>query len=476
MIELSRSSSTIENSNRTLTYAVAILLLVISVTSIIFENYNLGIFVFLIPFLFFALLFFESNIKYYFVTSLFFANYFYWPLRIQMSLLFGILMILIFLTNSQNSIFNNLKLPKAAKYLGSTLVLYIFVSSFLSPHFSISAFYYSLLFCIFISTSYVVYRLITSTDDINKIMQYFTILTVISGIIIIIRIVMTGKIRSLGIAGFAIMDYIVISLVILIFRDFLLGKQNKKSILYLTVIFIIFITTQSRFAWLGFLLTMIYGSIISGFYSQNAKELLRKKVPQIIIIFVILISLLFVTGLGSVFIGRLTEINFSFFQNEEGLMVTNSMESRILIWIVALNTFLSHPVTGIGYLMFSEVSEQYNVLPLLAYQIFVENLDAHTTYFNILCETGIIGFVFFLSYIITVFTISIKAIKISLSNSKKNTSIILNLLVFFFMVHSIYSGAYTFGQGAFVMHFIFGITLANYSLLKIEYRSRSEVS
>ena len=472
MVELSGSGN-IETSNRFIIYALAILLSVISIVSIIFERYSLGALIFIIPFLFLALLYFETNIKYYFVTSLFVSNYFYWPLRIQMSLLVGVLMILIFITNSQNAIYNNLKFPKMAKYLGVTLSLYIFISSYLSPHYNLSAFYYSLLFCIFISSSYVIYRLIKSTDEISKLLQYFNLLTFISGIIIIIRIFMTGKIRSLGIAGFAIMDYIVISLVILIFKDFLLGKPNKKSVIYLILFFIILITTQSRFAWLGFLLTMIYGSIISGFYSQNAKELLRKRVPQVIIVFGVLISLLFVTGLGSVLIGRLTDINFSFFQNDEGLMVTNSMESRILIWIVAFNAFMSHPITGIGYMMFSEVSEQYNILPVIAYQLFVEKLDAHTTYINILCETGIIGFTLFLSYIITVFTISIKAIKLSITNSEKNNSIVLNLLVFFVMVHSIYSGAFTFGQSAFLMNFIFGITLVNYSLLKNEQVIRS---
>ena len=475
MIELSGKNN-LENSNGYLIASIAIMLTIISVTLVILELYSFAVVVFSVPFIIYALYYFEPNVKYYFVTSLFFSSYFYWPLRIQPSLLVSVFIILIFLSNPSHSIFNNLKLPRYAKYLGTILVVYIFISSFLSPHFGIQAFYFSLLFCIFMSASYVFYRLITSTDDISKILDYFIVLTFISGIIIIIRILMTGKLRSLGLAGFAIMDFAVISLVILIFKDFLLGKPNKRSVLYLTIIFIILITTQSRFAWLGFLLTMIYGSIISGFYSQNAKELLRKRIPQIIMVFVALISLLFVSGLGSVFIGRLTEINFSFFQNEEGMMVTNSLESRILIWIVAYNAFLSHPITGIGYLMFSEVSEQYNVLPLFAYRIFVEGLDAHTTYFNILTETGIIGFVLFLSYIITVFTFSIKAIKISLLNSEKNISIILTSLVFFFMVHSIYSGAFTFSQSAYLMHYIFGITLANYSLLRQKLLYRSEVS
>lgn len=474
MVEISRFSN-FEISVRNYIVLAAISLAIVSISFLLSENYSIAAIVLSIPIFIYALYYFESNVKYYFVTSLFISSYFYWPLRIQMSLIVSFVMILIFLTNPNNLIFNQLKLPKIPKYLGIILVIYIFISSSLSPHYGLNAFYYSFLFCVFMSTSYVIFRLISNSEDINRILQYFIILTFLSGILIVLRILMTGKIRSLGIAGFAVMDYIVISLIILIFRDFLLGKPKKKSILYLTIIFVIFITTQSRFAWLGFLLTMIYGSIISSIYSLNAKELLRKRVPQILIIFVVLISLLFVTGLSNVLIGRIVDINLSFFQNEEGLMVTNSMESRILIWIVAANTFLSHPFTGIGYLMFSEVSEQYNVLPIIAYQIFVENLDAHTTYFNILCETGIIGFIFFLSYIITLFRISFKAIKISVSNSEKSLSIILNLLVFFVMVHSIYSGAFTFGQSAFLMHFIFGITLANYSLLRLKPEFGSEV-
>ncbi len=116
--------------------------------------------------------------------------------------------------------------------------------------------------------------------------------------------------------------------------------------------------------------------------------------------------------------------------------------------------------------MFSEVSENYNTLPVYLYNIFVRDLDAHTTYLNILCETGILGLISFLLYFFSIFSFSIKAIKLSIDTKVFDISIILNILVFFVLIHSVYSGAFTYGANAYFMHFLFGIVISNYYILQ----------
>jgi O-antigen ligase len=262
------------------------------------------------------------------------------------------------------------------------------------------------------------------------------------------------------------MDFSAFAMVVILFRNYLLSKIDTKSIIYSIIILIILITTQSRFAWIGFLITSIYGLIICYVYSENARKILRRRTPIIVITLFIGTALFFTIGLDKILFSRMSNIDLSLFQNTDKELVSNSLESRVLIWITALNTFVHNPLTGVGYLRFSEISENYNVFPELIFNIFVKDLDAHTTYMNFLCETGIIGLTCFLIYVITIFRLSLKSIKASKKLEELKVSIVLNLCVFFVMVHSIYSGAFTMGQNAFFMHFIFGLAVANYVILK----------
>ena len=72
--------------------------------------------------------------------------------------------------------------------------------------------------------------------------------------------------------------------------------------------------------------------------------------------------------------------------------------------------------------------DNYNAQAL--YELYIENLDAHTTYFNLLVDTGIIGFVLFLIYLVTMFKISFKSLKLSVTEDEKSMSIILNIYCF----------------------------------------------
>jgi len=238
----------------------------------------------------------------------------------------------------------------------------------------------------------------------------------------------------------------------------------------LVITIIILITTQSRFAWLGFILSLLYGIILCYTKSGEVKKFLKKRMPLLIILSLVLGGIIFIFGLNNIIFKRFTEIDFNFFSKEDDkVMVANSLETRLLIWIVAYNAFIQNPITGVGYMMFSEVSEHYNVVPQMLFDDYVYGLDAHTTFFNFLVETGIIGLSTFLIFVSTIFILSFKSIGLSREYNDKSNSIILNILVFFIIVQSIYSGAFTFGQNAFSMYIIFGITLGNYVLLKNNY-------
>ncbi|MBX7045691.1 MAG: O-antigen ligase family protein [Ignavibacteria bacterium] len=299
-------------------------------------------------------------------------------------------------------------------------------------------------------------------------LRYFVGGVTVSCILILFEIIITGKLRAVGLVGFPIMDFLVVSFIIIVFYYFIFN--NSYSILLWSVLLVntcVLITTQSRFAWFGLVISIIYGLIISVKKDPNTLKLIKSKLSWAMLGGVFLVAALIILGLDKIFIARFSDLSLDLFQGtSEGDLVSNSLESRILIWIVAYNVFIDNLWTGVGYLMFSEITSNYNIYPDFIFENFVEKLDAHTTYFNILAETGIVGFTAFISYFITIFIYSYKAINISYNRFSKKISIILNILVFFILIHSIYSGAFTFGTNAYLMHFIFGVTIFNYVFLK----------
>ena len=437
------------------------LLICISIYFILFGYIKPFILCLVIPVLILFSFYFDKYFLYFFVASLFIEYTF--PLRLQIVNFVSFAIILFFIFNNDKSIFSQQNLPKIVKFSGILLLSAVLLSSFNSPYFSFESVYYGFGFMIFMFISYITFRYSNNINKISGLLDAFFYGTFIAGVIIIIFIIITGNIRFAGISGYAYFDYTPIALIIAIFSFFIFGKSNNLIKISTLVIFIAMIASLSRNSWIGFSLAFVYGMIITMKFKKNELNIFRNKITIIFISLLLSIFLLSYTGIGSVAMQRLTQVNFQLFsQNETGELLNNSLESRILIWLVAFNAFLHHPWTGVGYFMFYLVSEDYNILPDILYTLFVKGLDAHTTYFNFLCETGIVGLSSFLFYIILILRYSFKAIKLSISDDEKKVSITLHILIFFVFVHSIYAGAFTFGQNAFQMHFLFGLAVANY--------------
>lgn len=434
------------------------------VLSLILEEYILFLILLLIPFLIYFTIRFQDYYVEIFIASLFFARTLYWPLRVQSSLVAAVILIFFLLTSRKFGIFNELKLPGKIKIIATFLIFSVIISGTMTLFSSTLSVYFSLLFIIFLSLSYVIFRSVKSFEEIDRYLNFFPVVCGISGLVIIAQIIVTGKLRSLGLTSYAVMDFSAMALLTVVFRNFLLSKINRNSMFLAAVIFVILITTQSRFAWLGFLITLIYGLIISFIFSEDTRAIIKKRMPILLIASAIGIALVFIIGLKGIFLSRLDVTNFTLFEGSSGQLTSNSLETRVFIWVTAYNTFIHHPFIGVGYLMFSEISEVYNLLPDFLFIVYVYGLDAHTTYLNFLVETGIVGLTAFVSYVVIIFLMTLKSIKESKSLVNLKVSIILNMLVFFIMVHSVYSGAFTMGQNALHMHFIFGLAIANYVL------------
>jgi len=459
-----------KNYEKYIVVAISALALSASILSLISNEYKLTVIFLCFPFFVFLVINFEKYYEYYLIFFLFFGMYFYWPLRLQFILVLSIITLFFFFLNSKSKNLNDFSIPKSIKISSVLLIASVFTSELFSVHLTLQSLYFSFLFVIFISTGYIFFRSVKNAEKIESFLKFFILSFSFTGLIIIFQILLTGNIRSVGFAGYAIIDFSVISLLILLFRFFILKTSGLLMKVSLVITIIILITTQSRFAWLGFILSFLYGIILCYTKSGEVKTFLKKRMPLLIVLSLILGGIILMSGLNNIILKRFTEIDFNFFSKEDDkVMVANSLETRLLIWIVAYNAFIQNPITGVGYMMFSEVSEHYNVVPQMLFDDYVYGLDAHTTFYNFLVETGIIGFSAFLIFISIIFLISFKSIGLSREYNDKSNSLILNILVFFIFVQSIYSGAFTFGQNAFAMYIIFGITAGNYVLLKNKY-------
>lgn len=431
------------------------------------EKYRGILFLFVIPVFFIFLPRFKKSIIFFFVLFLF-TNFHFDPVyKIQFITFVCYFAFLIYLTNPTSEIFNSLNIPRTVLIAGLILLISIFTSAMVSQFVSVLSIYHAYLFFTFLSASFIVFKLTKSVDDEIRYLNYFKIGVFVSCCIIILQILVTGNLRSVGLAGFPIMDFIIVALIFIVFYNYLLTKAIKFDYLVFSIIFIVFITTQSRFAWFGFLLSFIYGLLILFKFSRGSLDKLKKSFFSLVLLFSVSILLVFISGLDKVIFSRVLNINFDFFSSfEEGAVVTNSLESRILIWLTAYETFIHNPIFGVGYLMFGEISESYNILPQILFDNYVATLDAHTTFLNFLVETGVVGLMCFLAYVISIFVFSFKALKLAKTKAQLDVSIIMNILVFFVIVHSIYSGAFTYGTNAYLMHYIFGLTIANFCILK----------
>lgn len=384
------------------------------------------------------------------------------------------MILILFATYKDTDTFNDFRYPLSVKLLSILIVLQVLTSSVISNYVSFQSVVYGFVFSIFVLISYVIFRSIKNFSQIGSLIDIFIALVVISTLIIFVDISITGYLRATGLIGFAIMDFCVIVLLFLIFRYYLFGKANLLIHIAALLVFILTILHQSRFAWLGFVISLIYGLLIAIKYSPNVKFYLKKRVFSYFLIGTIFIGLVFIFGFHELILFRISQISLDFFQGtpEEGQYLSNSLESRLLIWITAYNVFVNQPFWGVGFYMFPLISDQYNFLPQVLYELYIENLDAHTTYFNILVDTGITGFVLFILYFITMFKISFKSLKLSIEEDEKSMSILLNIYCFFVIFHSIYSGAFTFGLNGFHMWFMFALNISNYILLIRKYNNR----
>lgn len=174
-------------------------------------------------------------------------------------------------------------------------------------------------------------------------------------------------------------------------NKFLTTKQ-KKQLIYVALLFISLLLTGKR-AHIIFSAVSLYVA-----YSISLRDKDKSKTSRlfqrigIILVVACLISLLFtlVPSLATV-VTRIRDLLSG--DDVSGL-------GRFQLWNLAIESFKEHPLLGIGW-------KQY-VITISVSLGLSRNFDTHNVYLQLLCETGIIGFIIYVYWFIYCIYISIK--------------------------------------------------------------------
>ncbi len=282
--------------------------------------------------------------------------------------------------------------------------------------------------------------------------------------------------RVFGFTGVVFVDFACVAILILLSK-FLFSQEKNKigKMLLLSVISIALILTQTRNTLISLFLTLAVVVTYSWFFPKTLcipRFTLVKKILTIVVIFVALIGVLFVAKPDS--FKRHTEL-VSMHKTEHPKsgsgttgLTSNTLGTRLMIWVTAVNGFIKHPIIGIGAYSFGFDSIRYNFLPKLLFKAFVENLSPHITYLAVLTETGIIGMVGFLLLIFFSLRVSFKSLNLSNTAEEKNISIGILLVHVYITFSMAFSDAWLWHQCAILWGFVLGISMANFRILKTD--------
>ncbi len=145
---------------------------------------------------------------------------------------------------------------------------------------------------------------------------------------------------------------------------------------------------------------------------------------------------------------------------------------RMLLWNLAWQVFLTHPITGIGTGGFARFQSEYlDSLGLYLPEEYL-GLSTHNTILGILAETGIVGFMAYMIYAIVVIKLSellIKYSNITTNCCPKNISITVSICLILTIFMDWFAQG-SFGPGASLL---LGLAVGTLRNVKIGRRSNN---
>jgi len=289
----------------------------------------------------------------------------------------------------------------------------------------------------------------------------------IHSLIVIMQNLMSGK-RSFGIMAVFYIDFAALAAIYSLILFFYYKGYIR---IFLLAVFSInlfgLILTQTRNAWISFgfgaFTVMIYL-----FFKHRQFKLDRKLILSTLVIFTFLVGAVYITALVvSPQISERFDIAGKGVTSERltDLFGNNSLASRGLIWYTAYNAFTVHPVFGIGVYAFKHTSGYYYTIPDDLFKYFVAGKTPHLTYIEVITETGVFGFIFFLVFLFSIIRFSMKCLKAE-QTKEDGLRTLLIIWTFIYIIFSMFmTEAWLYGQFLMWFGIMIGMASRNYKLI-----------
>lgn len=187
--------------------------------------------------------------------------------------------------------------------------------------------------------------------------------------------------------------YIAWFVLICFFKNWFLKHWINFNTIFVILGFYSIILTSKRAHLLFLVLSIIIGIVIA----NMDRNIVRRWSKYLIIIIISIIAFSYLVQYVSEesSIGRLLNLFEGLSGGEKSLDELST--GRMSFWILAIELFKKKPLFGIGWCNF--------------YKHNVFRYHAHNTYLQVLCETGVLGFFFYLLFLIFTLSFSIRVIK-----------------------------------------------------------------
>ena len=302
----------------------------------------------------------------------------------------------------------------------------------------------------------------TNLEKINKIFNIFIIMSVLNGLTVIYYALLTEK-RVYGFAGIMYVDYVGIGLTLCLIKILYSDKYKILWIFAFIIQLMALIFTQTRNAWItsGLLLLSLIFQFI--FFNKNVKIASIKK---LFISFAILVIVVFVAYQAGRFNPTTYERLSALKPASDNELRINTFVTRVFIWNTAWNAFKSNPIIGVGLYNFKFVSKHYNTIDPVLYKLFVEKVSPHETFLEILCETGIIGFIGFSFFLFAWLRMARNNLKICSTERERYIALMIFWSSIFILFSMVMTDIWLQGHGLMLWGIIVGLTIAFKRLLK----------
>ena len=184
-------------------------------------------------------------------------------------------------------------------------------------------------------------------------------------------------------------------------------SQRRKGWLILSgILFIAVVLSGKRahFLFCGF------AAILLRYLSFKEKSIITKWLRIISIIgFVILVGYVVVILYGQ---------DLGIVSRFAGISEADDVSrGRFALWLGGINSFLHHPIMGIGWKQYCR-----QIGPVIQYGSLL--YDTHNVYIQLLCETGIVGALVFFMWFVRIFISTIRELKYCKRNKNKHYSLL----------------------------------------------------